>query len=854
MPVSPHHKPWSISFFGILIISIFSIIFFYNLNDQFNKAESIYQANQGINAINHGYTIYLRMIGEKRAYHLRLNEKALQRFKNARLDFTKSQMQARKLLSRESDRVLFEKLSSLYAIRVAQLDRHIQYLTILPIEEAISKVNSEYGVSIQLEDEVRGLFDQLVGQLNRYSTNTENERLRLQHLNIISFIVITILGLLLIIVVSYTQIKFGKLKITKELSDENLLLVQKAEAQLRSEKERMLHIIEGTRAGTWEWNVQTGETIFNETWANLIGYSLAELQPISIQTWIRFAHPDDEQQSTQKLQACFDKTADYYECECRMQHRNGHWIWVLDRGKVISWTEDGKPLWMFGTHTEITKVKETALALKESNAFVDAVLNSINTGIVACNAEGVLTLFNNATIQMHGIPKSSIPADEWGKYYRLLHKDGVTPLEKKDIPLYKAWKGEEVHNDEMVISNISGELIYVRTNGTQFKDQNGQVLGAVVGMEDITELKKIQIALEEREHKFRGIFDSTFQFIGYLKLDGTLVEANKTALDFAGLTPADVMGKKFWDCFWWQISEETQIQLKQYFDRAVLGETVLYEVAVWDKNKNPVTILFNLKPLLDAQGKVVAIIPEGRPIQDIVEAREALAQKNLELERFASTAAHDLKEPLRMISGFMTLMKDRYADTLDETASKYISFAVDGAKRMDRLINDLLAYAKIGSAEAKKEPIQLNQLLEEVILLQEAVITEKKGLVTWDTLPDIQGQSTVIRLLFNNLISNALKYQQDNVPPKVHISVKDLSTQWQFCVADNGIGIPMEQADNIFILFKRLHGRDKYAGTGMGLATCKKIVELHGGRIWFEPAAEGTGSCFYFTIAKVSSE
>lgn len=218
------------------------------------------------------------------------------------------------------------------------------------------------------------------------------------------------------------------------MSEEDLQRIRIAESQLREEKERMLYIIEGTRAGTWEWNVQTGETKFNEIWANMIGYSLEELQPISIQTWIRFAHPDDEQQSSEKLQACFNKKSDYYECECRMKHKDGHWIWVLDRGKVISWTEDGKPLWMFGTHTEISKVKETEFALRESKAFTEAVMNSINTGIVACNAGGVLTLFNKATIEMHGIPKSSIPSDEWGRYYRLLNKDGITPLETKRYP------------------------------------------------------------------------------------------------------------------------------------------------------------------------------------------------------------------------------------------------------------------------------------------------------------------------------------------------------------------------------------------------------------------------------------
>lgn len=215
MPISPHYKPWSISFFGILIICISSLIFFSNLKDQFDKAATVYKVNQGIITINKGYSFYLKMVAEKRSFHLRLNEEALEYFKNAKTDFTRVQKQASQLLSRKQDLLLFENLSVQYDARVAQLDRHIQYLLTLPTDAAITKINNEFDVSLQLENTVQKLFDQLIGQLNDYSIATENERMRLQRINIISFIVITLLGLLLIIVVNYTQIKFGQLKIKK---------------------------------------------------------------------------------------------------------------------------------------------------------------------------------------------------------------------------------------------------------------------------------------------------------------------------------------------------------------------------------------------------------------------------------------------------------------------------------------------------------------------------------------------------------------------------------------------------------------------------------------------------------------
>ncbi|MFN3800718.1 PAS domain-containing protein [Belliella pelovolcani] len=136
---------------------------------------------------------------------------------------------------------------------------------------------------------------------------------------------------------------------------QNITPRKRALKELEEQKSRIENILIGTNAGTWEWNVQTGETIFNERWAEMIGYTLDELQPVSIKTWENFAHPKDLKVSGQKLQACFDKKSPYYNCECRMKHKDGHWVWVLDRGKVITWTEDGQPLMMFGTHTDITE-------------------------------------------------------------------------------------------------------------------------------------------------------------------------------------------------------------------------------------------------------------------------------------------------------------------------------------------------------------------------------------------------------------------------------------------------------------------------------------------------------------------
>lgn len=622
---------------------------------------------------------------------------------------------------------------------------------------------------------------------------------------------------------------------------------------LEDQKNRFENVIKGTHAGIWEWNVQTGQTIFNETWANFIGYSLLELEPVSIETWVKYAHPEDVEESNRRLQKCFSRESELYECECRMRHKDGHWVWVLARGKVMSWTPEGKPEKMFGTHLDISQFKNLEDELLRKEAFIRTILDTIDVGVVACDSKGVLTMFNKATKDFHGLDSKEISPSEWSKYYNLYEEDGITPLDQENIPLFRAWKGERVENQVICIKNNSGKVYYLSSSGSQFRDEIGRIQGAVVAMKDITDSRRITQEIEKSERKFKGIFNSTFQFIGFLEPDGTLLEANQTALDFAGLVQEDVVGKKFWDCFWWQISPETQQNLQHSVRRAAKGEFVQYEVAVWDKDKNPVTILFNLKPLFDADGKVVAIIPEGRLIQDIVNARRALELKNEELERFASVASHDLKEPLRMVVNFLQLLEKKYKGQLDAKADQYIHFAVDASQRMNNLISDLLEYSKLGNENTEVEDIDLDKLIQDQQKYFASLLKECNGKIIYSSLSPITGKMVPFTMLVRNLIGNAVKYRKEDVPLKISIVQKEFPNHWEFAISDNGIGFDPGQADRIFEMFKRLHTRQKYAGTGLGLAICKKIVEQHEGRIWAK-SNPGEGSTFYFTISKMLSE
>jgi signal transduction histidine kinase len=225
-----------------------------------------------------------------------------------------------------------------------------------------------------------------------------------------------------------------------------------------------------------------------------------------------------------------------------------------------------------------------------------------------------------------------------------------------------------------------------------------------------------------------------------------------------------------------------------------------------------------------------------------------LERSNEELQRFAYVASHDLQEPLRMIASYLQLLKRRYKGKLDSDADEFIDYAVDGANRMKTIINDLLAYSRVESQGGIFTLLNCDDIISNVLDNLKVSIQENNAIITYDDLPEIIGDNTQIHQLFQNLISNAIKFRKKE-DPKIFIGVEEKENSWKFSVQDNGIGIDSQYFDRIFIIFQRLHAKEEYEGTGIGLAISKRIVERHGGRIWIE-SKPGEGSSIYFTIPK----
>ena len=293
------------------------------------------------------------------------------------------------------------------------------------------------------------------------------------------------------------------------------------------------------------------------------------------------------------------------------------------------------------------------------------------------------------------------------------------------------------------------------------------------------------------------------------------------------------------------LSHEFAIGLAQHFD--TLDRVSKGDLAARISGVSEVELLESLKNVTNHMIDSVSreITERQRAEKELKETLGELARSNAELEQFAYVASHDLQEPLRMVSSYVQLLARRYKSKLDKDADEFIGFAVDGANRMQTLINDLLTYSRVGTKGKPFQTTDCNEVFSEALLNLSAATEESGAIITSDNLPTVMTDKTQMVQLIQNLVANAIKFRNKD-RPRIHVSSEQKNSTWVFSVSDNGIGIDSQYYERIFAIFQRLHGKTEYPGTGIGLAVCKRIVERHGGRMWVDSEC-GKGSRFYFT-------
>ena len=457
---------------------------------------------------------------------------------------------------------------------------------------------------------------------------------------------------------------------------------KKTEQDLKKITNRLQTIIEAVNIGTWERNVQTGEVIFNQKWANLLGYTLEELSPISLQTWESLTHPEDLQKVYELLQKHFDGTLPQYECEIRMKHKNGNWVWILDKGKVVSWNNDGKPLMMYGTHIDITKLKETEKALKESIQFIDNVLHTIpvrvfwkdkNLRYLGCNKPFAMDAgFNN-------------PEDIIGKTdYDMGWKELAERYRADDTMVMET--GIPKIGYEEPLTTPDGNTLWLRASKVPLKDNEGNVIGVLGTYEDITQSKIAQQQLKESEERYRSLAESTQDLIALHDMDGVIHYVNQAVVNISGYNKDEILGKNILMF----VPKKHRKSIYERHAKRISGYVGIeqYETEFINKFGAIIPIQVTSTPIIK-EGRIQFIMIVAHDLTQRKVAEELLIKNKERLESIISILQYEAKDP-----------QDLYEYVLNEavkiTNSK-IGFVMNYDKEEKKFI--LIAWSKDVMAE-----------------------------------------------------------------------------------------------------------------------------------------------------------
>ncbi len=577
------------------------------------------------------------------------------------------------------------------------------------------------------------------------------------------------------------------------------------EAALCKSEERLRLALEGTSDGIWDWHVETGHVYYSPRWFAMLGYEPNEFPPC-YESWRRLVHPDDVEAAEAVVKEALLKKLPF-SAEFRLKAKNGDWLWILGRGKVVESSAEGEPIRMAGSHTDITERKLAEEALEKRIVVLTQ----------AVDADEDITfddLFDKSEIQR----LQDLYAEAFGVGALVTRPDG-TPITEpsnfctlcEQIVRQSPTGVRNCHYSDSIIGryNASGPTIQsclsagLCNAGASITVGGRHVANWLIG----------QVRNESLDEK---------EIMEYARKIG----AQESAFREAYL--------------------KVPVMSQDHFDRAA---RVLFVLA----NQISTAAFRNVQ-----QARYIA--ESKRAEKEICELTETLERRvhertaeleeaTKELEAFSYSVSHDLRAPLRAIDGFSGILENNYRSSLDEEGLRVVSIVRDEARRMGRLIDDLLRFSRLSKQPLKREETDMTSLVKEVFELVRREEPNRNVTFHLEALPEIMADPPLLRQLWVNLLGNAVKFSRGRKHPEISVSGKVLSDEAVYSVKDNGAGFNMKYAERLFGVFQRLHGQEEFEGTGVGLALAQRIVHRHGGRIWAEAEVD-RGATFHFTLAK----
>jgi PAS domain S-box-containing protein len=571
--------------------------------------------------------------------------------------------------------------------------------------------------------------------------------------------------------------------------------------------------------GSWQWEIATGKTIWTDELYRIFGFEPGQIQP-SYQAYLNLVHPDDRHRVSQALERALEEAGTFSHDYRAVRPDGTEWI-CYAQGRVVT-DETSKPILMIGTAQDITERKAAENDIRSLNETLENRVIERTSQLQIANHD----LASEVVERQRVAERISFLVEASTELASSLdYETTLTRVARISVPQIADWCNVDIVDENGDVQRVAlahadpaKEAMaydYLR----RFPARPNSDAGVNLVMRTLEPILVPRIDMQMLEASAPGPeqielfrkFQPTSAIIVPLVAPG----AQRRALGAISLLTAEsghIYGP----------------------EDLVLAEEVARRAAIAVENAR----LFKQAEKARSEAELV-----GEQLKQTV---SDLERSNTDLQQFAYVASHDLQEPLRMVSSYTQLLSRRYKGKLDQSADDYIGFAVDGANRMQRLINDLLAYSRVSTQGKAFQLTDCEAALDQALANLRIALAESKAVITRDPLPIVMGDDIQLVQLFQNLIGNAIKFRGEE-PTTIHIGLDQKETEWLFYVRDNGIGMDPQYADRIFVIFQRLHSKQEYPGTGIGLSVCKKVVERHGGRIWVE-SQPGQGSIFYFTI------